>query len=142
MRATVDDGLCATKGQQAAEQASQLVQVTLERAGFVAHSTKSIWQPTQRLEWLGFVVDVALGQIEIPQEKIAALQTLLRRAYQSRQVSAKRLASIVGRINSMGLAFGPVSRFMTRSLYAVLEPDMHGCMLHGCRILQSCKILS
>ena len=35
----------------------------------LTHSTKSIWQPTWQLAWLGFVVDVALGQIEIPQKK-------------------------------------------------------------------------
>ena len=123
----LDDGLCAVKGQQAAVKESRLVQATLESAGFVAHATKSVWLPTQRLEWLGFVVDVALGQIEIPQEKIAALHCLLRRACQSRQVVAKRLASIVGRIISMGLAFGPVSRFMTRCLYAVLESRYAWC---------------
>ena len=123
----LDDELCAVKGQQAAVKASRLVQATLESTGFVAHATKSVWLPTQRLEWLGFVVDVALGHIEIPQEKIAALQCLLRRACQSRLVVAKRLASIVGRIISMGLAFGPVSRFMTRCLYAVLESRYAWC---------------
>ena len=66
----LDDGLCAVEGQQAAVKASRLVQATLESAGFVAHATKSVWLPTQRLEWLGFVVDIALGQIEIPQEKL------------------------------------------------------------------------
>ena len=123
----LDDGLCAVTGQQAAVEASQLVQTTLENAGFVVHNRKSIWQPTQRLAWLGFVVDVALGQIEVPQEKISALRSLITQACLSRQIGAKRLASIVGKIISMSLAFGPVSRFMTRSMYAVLQSRYAWC---------------
>ena len=45
----------------------------------------------------------------------------------SAQIKARTLASIVGRIISMGLAFGTISRFMTRSLYAVLESRCAWC---------------
>ena len=44
---------------------------------------------------------------------------------------AKQLASIVGRIISMGSAIGPVSRFMTHSLYAGLETRQAWCDLLG-----------
>ena len=44
-------GLCAVAGRQASLEASQLVRSTLDKAGFIAHPTKSIWQPTQRLQW-------------------------------------------------------------------------------------------
>ena len=45
----LDDGLCATAGRQRALEASHLVQATLNRAGFVVHPTKSVWEPIQRL---------------------------------------------------------------------------------------------
>ena len=93
------------------------------------HPTKSIWQPTQCLQWLGFVIDLALGQLEVPQEKLVALRQALDRACQTSRMLARQLASIVGRIISMGLAIGPVSRFMTRSLYAVLETKYGWCDL-------------
>ena len=51
----------------------------------------------------------------------------MSQARQSAQIKARTLASIVGRIISMGLAFGPISRFMTRSLYAVLESRCAWC---------------
>ena len=57
----LDDGFCAVAGRQAALEASQLVRSTLDKAGFIAHPTNSIWQPTQRLQWLGFVIYVKLG---------------------------------------------------------------------------------
>ena len=123
----LDDGLCAVTGEPAARKASQLVQDTLDKAGFIAHPLKSVWQPTQRLIWLGFVVDLALGQIEVPQDKLLSLQSRLQQAIQCPKIRARSLASIVGKIISMSLAFGPVSRFMTRSLYAVLEHRVAWC---------------
>ena len=76
----LDDGLCAVAGEPAAQKESQLVQDTLEKAGFIAHPSKSVWQPTQRLIWLGFVVDLALGQIEVLQDKLLTLQSILQQA--------------------------------------------------------------
>ena len=64
---------------------------------------------------------IGLGQIEVPSEKITALRSALRQATQSPWIKARSLASVIGKIISMGFAFGPVSRFMTRGLYAVLE---------------------
>ena len=55
----LDDGLCAVTGKQEAKEASHSVQCTL---GFVAHPVKSMWHPSQRLQWLGFV---SQGQIEL-----------------------------------------------------------------------------
>ena len=109
------DGLCAAESAEAAAAVSQLVRHTLEQTGFAVHPIKCVWEPTQRLVWLGFVIDMIMGQIEVPEPKIVALRSMLGRARHSRQVRAKYLASILGRIMSMSLAFGPVSRFMTRS---------------------------
>ena len=73
------------------------------------------------------MIDLALGQIEVPNEELVALQRRLDRACQAAQIPARSLASIVGRIISMGLAVGPVSRFMTRSMYATLEARQAWC---------------
>ena len=127
----LDDGLCAVAGKKEALWASQFVRSTLAKAGLLEHPVKSIWDPTQRLPWLGFVIDLALGQIEVPQEKLAALQQRIDQACQMALIPAKQLAGIVGRIISMGLAIGPVSHFMTRSLYTTLETRWAWCDLLG-----------
>ena len=69
LRAVVylDHALCAMKGRGAAAKASKLVQCTIEQAGFAVLPSKSIWEPTHCLVWLGFVIDKALGQIEVPE---------------------------------------------------------------------------
>ena len=48
-------------------------------------------------------------------------KNILEQVRKSPRISARVLASLLGKIISMGLAFGPVSQFMTHNLYAVLE---------------------
>ena len=124
-----DDGLGAASGSAGALAASELVCDTLNRAGFVINEDKSIWEPTQRLQWLGFVIDLANGQIEVPEDKLHRLLDTLRDLEHAACIPAKVLASVVGKIISMGLAIGPVSRFMTRSLYSVLESRQAWCSM-------------
>ena len=125
----LDDGIGAAAGGAEAADVSRVVRSTLELAGFVSNCEKSVWQPTQRLQWLGFIIDTSLGQIETPPEKISRLLSILSKVLHASHVSARQLASVVGRIISMGLAVGPVSRLMTRSLYAVLESRRAWCEL-------------
>ena len=40
---------------------------------------------------------------------------------------ARHIASLIGKIISMGLAFGPIARFMTRGLYAMLQTSNAWC---------------
>ena len=109
-------------GESNALEASTLVQSTLIQAGFVANVKKSIWKPTQRLQWLGFVIDLSQGLIEVPRDRLTAVACKLQRVCQLKP--AKQLASVVGSIISMDLAIGPVSRFMTRSLYTLLNTGL------------------
>ena len=123
----LDDGLCAMAGEDKAAEASVLVQSTLNQAGFVINPKKSIWKPTQRLQWLRFVIDLLKGQIETPAERVAAVREKLLDVCKLELVPAKQLASVVGSIISMSLAIGPVSRFMTRSVYSLLETKHSWC---------------
>ena len=66
------------------------------------NNKKSIWEPTQRLQWLGFVVDLSKGQIEVPAERVTALEFKLQEICKWKLIPAKRLASVVGIIISMG----------------------------------------
>ena len=52
---------------------------------------------------------------------------MLQGALRQRQICAKNISSLVGKIISMGLALGPVARFMTRALYAMLESRIVWC---------------
>ena len=117
----LDDGLCAVAGEQNALEASELVRSTLNKADFVAYPAKSKWEPTKHLQCLGFIVDLSLGQVDVPPEKINTLQAKLGQACKTVRMPARQLASIVGTLISMSLAIVPVSRLMARSFYALLE---------------------
>ena len=108
----LDDGLAVTLGKQQASEASP---------------KKSQWEPVERLNWLGFVIDMSVGQIEEPEEKPLALRELTRKIMCMPEIPASLLACVVGKIISLGLAIGPVSRFMPRSLYDVLETRAAWC---------------
>ena len=123
----LDDGLAVATGKQQAAEASQFIKTTLAKAGFVSHPKKSQWEPVERLNWLGFVIDMSAGQIEVPEEKLVVLRELTHKVLRMHEIPARLLASIVGKIISLSLAIGAVSRFMTRSLYAVLESRVAWC---------------
>jgi hypothetical protein len=46
------------------------VRQDLESAGFFINKEKSVWEPSRRLTWLGFVWDLNTFSLEIPLEKI------------------------------------------------------------------------
>ena len=67
----LDDGLCTVSGQENAHKSSVFVESTPEKSGFVANVRKSIWEPTQHLQWLGFILDMSKGHIETPIERLS-----------------------------------------------------------------------
>lgn len=73
------------------------------------------------MKWLGFDIDLGVSQISVPQDKSRSLKTQLQVAAVKTQIKAKFLASITGKIISMSIAMGPVTRSMTRSMYALLN---------------------
>ena len=73
----MDDGLCAVDDYPFAVEANSLVRSTLDRVGFVVHLEKYNWKPTRRLDGFEFVIDLALGQAEVPQGKIESLLEVL-----------------------------------------------------------------
>ena len=123
----LDDGLTTAADKQSVLKASIFVRETLSKAGFVTHPVKSQWSPVQRLSWLGFVIDTSLGQLEVPSEKITLLRCQLQQILSMDRIPARLLASVVGKIIAMDLAIGPLTRFMTRSVYTMIESRYSWC---------------
>ena len=65
----------------------------------------------------------------MPEEKIAALKLQLIKALDKGSLKARDIASIIGKIMSMALATGPVSRLMTRRMYALLNSRIYWCQM-------------
>ena len=125
--AYIDDGVVAVRGRQEALVESNRVKQDIENAGFVINVEKSIWDPSHAIEWLGFLIDLSVGEFSVPASKIDALKSKLLKTKEAKCVPARELASVIGKIISMSLALGPVTRLMTRNLYAVLNCRLAWC---------------
>ena len=123
----LDDGIVAVKGMHEALKESHRVKTELVDAGFVVHVEKSQWEPSCKIEWLGFQIDLDKGEFMVPENKIWVLNSQLREVIKAGRVTARQLASVVGKLISMSLALGPVTRLMTRSLYAILNVTTAWC---------------
>ena len=66
-------------------------------------------------------MDLKKGIISVPTHKINALKDLIAGLQGQQSVSAKQIACVIGKIISMSIALGSVSRLMTRDLYALLN---------------------
>ena len=67
------------------------------------------------------------GSISVPQAKVRDLQVRGRQMTNLGWVSAKQLASVIGKILVIGLALSLVARLMTRSLYELLNTRSAWC---------------
>ena len=94
---------------------------SLEAAGLVVNEEKSCWAPSQEVVWLGFIWNMGTGCICIPEEKLENLKGILQEVEKAPCIRSKQLASITGKIISMGLAVGPVARLRTRNMYCLLN---------------------
>jgi len=79
------------------------------------------------MEWLGFNIDLSAREFSVPADKIDMLKAKPSAVQKARLVPVSKVASLIGTIISMSLALGPVTRLMTRSLYAILNERTSWC---------------
>ena len=85
------------------------------QAGLVTNDEKSIWQPSQSIEWLGIIWNSVHGNIHITGRSSSSIEaSIVSFVNQTFVVSARELPSFTGKIHSAGAVFGNISRIMTR----------------------------
>ena len=111
----LDDGWGIERDRQACSSIAKEVKSDLGEAGFITNDEKSIWKPSQRIDWLGLTWDSALGTIEIVHRRFAKILATIDSIVDSGFViSARKLASFTGQIISTSPVSGNISRIMTR----------------------------
>ncbi|CAB4014734.1 Hypothetical predicted protein [Paramuricea clavata] len=86
-------------------------------------SDKSVWEPTQCGEVLGFIANFVDGYFRVPEQRIVKLNNQLHTIQVNNyKTTAYGIAKLTGTIISMGLALGPIARVWTRGLYRNLTP--------------------
>lgn len=66
------------------------------KLGFVVHPTKSVFQPTQSLEFLAFVLDSILMRVAISKVKVDYILALCRSFLVNRSFTIRHVASLIG----------------------------------------------
>jgi len=118
----LDDGCGKGESLQIAKGNSSFVQTSLSNAGFMANSSKSLWEPTQSLVWLGLNWDLVSGTISITNKRISNFIALIDKYLQlAPYVTARDCASIAGHVMSMTPVLGSLTRLKTRFLYKVID---------------------
>ena len=118
----LDDGAGCLHDFSVAQSTASAVRSDLANAGVVANEEKSIWVPTQVLEWLGIVWDLSRGRIFIPHRRIVnLLRALLSLKSGSRSVTPRAVASVTGQIISLTPGFGNITLLMSRFLQSFVK---------------------
>lgn len=87
----------------------------LQSLGFIIHPTKSVLTPTQRITFLGFVIDSVKMTLEITKEKKEKIHSLCIDIMQAHKISLRKLASIIGNLVASFPAV-PLGPFFYRNL--------------------------
>ena len=112
----LDDGILVADNLAEATRHSSIIQADLSNAGFIVNQEKSVWVPSKRLKWLGFVLDTDKNTFEVPQDKLLRLRISINNALAINQFcSARCLAKVVGKITSLFHALGNVVYILTKN---------------------------
>jgi hypothetical protein len=118
----LDDGIGISSSFESCKTLSAFVKDSLVKAGFLINEEKSIFQPTQKLEWLGLVWNSPDFCLSIPDRRVQdCLDTVSRLFEKLPKITARQLAQCTGKIISMGSVVGNVTRLMTRHCYMLIE---------------------
>ena len=116
----LDDGLGAEKDFVTALYHSNIVRQDILDSGFVQNVDKSIWIPIQDLIFLGIGVNTCSNDLYIPEHKVQNIVRLATKAMQAKKCTARRLASIAGKIISIKLVAGNICLMMTRYMHLAI----------------------
>ena len=94
---------------------AKTIRCDLVNSGLICNVDKSVWVPCQIIEWLGIVWNSRDGCISISEKRITNILQFIEEIIKNEfVVSARKLASLTGKIISTNAVLGNISRLMTR----------------------------
>ena len=95
----------------------KLIQEFFLKGGWVFKPSKSAGPPSQKVLYLGLIIDSVKMTFGIPEEKLERILEGAKTLLTKRRLFVKSLASWVGLLQSCRLAIGPLVSIMCRALY-------------------------
>ena len=113
----LDDGFGIEDDYEIASKNSKIVKQDLEDAGLVENQLKSNWEPRNELTWLGISVDSEASILYIPDSKVNVINNIIDTMIKNKSTTARRLASLAGKINSTNIVLGSVTNMMLKNCH-------------------------
>ena len=110
--------LMAETKEKARDQASSLIYL-LQCPGFTVNMEKTVLEPGQCLEFLGFMVDTTRMELSLPAQKIIKIRAESRQLLEVERVTARALSRLIGKMNATNPVIPPVPLF-----YKNLQMDL------------------
>lgn len=134
LSAYLDDIIIRAPSPELAEHHRNIFLLWLHRLGIQRQPTKGVWQPAQRVTYLGMVIDTAdTPTFHATEEAIGQTEDLARevlRAFAGRRLTTRFFQQMVGKAMSLSLGV-PQARHRCRSLYDTLaHPGNHRFINH------------
>ena len=92
-----------------------------QECGWVFKASKRSGEPSQVCRFLGLEIDSRDLTFNIPDDKIIKIKAVIAEVRARGKVKVKLLAKVVGMLQSVRLATGPIVAVLTRSLYHVVN---------------------
>lgn len=98
----------------------------LSQLGLIVNREKSILEPSQQIEYLGFTLDSVRMMVLAPKNKLKNVNTEIKKFLNRPRASARHAASVIGKIGALSEALFP-----TRVHMAHIQQWKSQLLLHG-----------
>ena len=116
----IDDILILAESKEAARDHAIGLVYLLENLGFAVSRAKCQLEPTQTIEFLGFLVNSLKQELSLPQGKIKKIRAEIRALLEGRQVAIRKLSQLLGKLQAATRAV-PLAPLFFRKLQRALR---------------------
>ena len=117
----LDDILVLAFSKQKLQKDLSFVLKTLEESGLTVNTKKSILEPVQTVEHLGFSLDLKKCMLSVPSQKMTKVIVELRKILKLKVSTPRKMASILGSLRSFLMALPQLRCFTDRMLSFVQQ---------------------
>ena len=116
----IDDDLTVAKSKQKCLEAERRTYEVFQDCGWIFKPSKRSGEPAQTCKFLGLIIDSRDLTFNIPDYKIQDIKSLIAELRARTRVKVKLVARLVGKLQAVRLATGPIVAILTRSLYVAV----------------------
>ena len=117
----IDDILTAAESKQKCLEAEAKLYKLFEACGWVFKPSKRSGEPAQSCRFLGLIIDSRDFTFNIPSEKVDNIKAVIGQVRnEGSRIKVKLVARLIGKLQAVRLATGPIVAVLTRSLTHVV----------------------